>query len=85
MLDCCLWNMINFITMKIRDIGLFILRRRKALGVNQKELAVLCGVSEHALCNLERGIGNPTLKLVTAVAEALGIELNLRAKDMESA
>jgi len=46
---------------------------------------MLCGVSEHALCNLERGIGNPTLKLVTAVAEALGIELNLRAKDMESA
>ena len=83
-LDCYPWNMINFIIMKIRDIGLFISRRRKALGVNQKELAVLCGVSEHALCNLERGIGNPTLKLVTAVAEALGIELNLRAKDMES-
>ena len=77
--------MINFILMKTGEIGLLIARRRKELGVNQRELADLCGVSEHALCNLERGIGNPTLKLVTAVAEALGIELNLRAKDMESA
>ena len=77
-------NMINFIIMKIRDIGLFISRRRKALGVNQKELAVLCGVSEHALCNLERGVGNPTLNLVNAVAETLGLELKLDVKDMEA-
>ena len=76
--------MINFIIMKIRDIGLFLSKRRKALGVNQRELALLCGVSEHALCNLERGAGNPTLKLVMAVTEALGLELNLEAKDMEA-
>ena len=63
---------------------MFISKRRKALGVNQKELALICGVSEHALCNLERGAGNPTLKLVTAVAEALGLELNLKAIDMEA-
>lgn len=76
--------MINFTIMKIQDIGLFISKRRKALGVNQKELALICGVSEHALCNLERSAGNPTLKLVTAVAEALGLELNLKAIDMEA-
>ena len=77
--------MINFIIMKIKDIGFFILKRRKALGVNQKELAKLCGISEHALCNLERGIGNPTLKLVTTIADALGLELVFKAKDMETA
>ena len=76
--------MINFTVMKICDIGLFFAKRRNALGVNQKELAVLCGISEHALCNLERGAGNPTLKLVTAVADALGLELNLKAMDMEA-
>lgn len=63
---------------------MFIARRRKALGVNQRELAVLCGVSEHALCNLERGVGNPTLNLVTVVAETLGLELKLDVKDMEA-
>lgn len=75
---------INFTIMKIRDIGLFVSRRRKALGVNQRELAELCGVSEHALCNLERGTGNPTLRLVIAVAEALGLELDMKARDMEA-
>ena len=59
-------------------------KRRKSLRVNQRELASLCGVSEHALCNLERGIGNPTMKLVSSVAEALGLELRLVVKDMEA-
>ena len=76
--------MINFIVMKIAEIGLFIAKRRKALKVNQRELADLCGVSEHALCNLERGVGNPTLNLVNAVAETLGLELKLDVKDMEA-
>lgn len=76
--------MIFFISMKTEEIGLFLTRRRKSLGVNQRELAVLCGISEHALCNLERGMGNPTLNLVTAVADALGLELKLDVKDMEA-
>ncbi len=76
--------MINFIEMKIDEIGLFIAKRRKALKVNQRELALLCGVSEHALCNLERGTGNPTMRLVDSVADALGLELKLVVKDMEA-
>ena len=76
--------MINFILMKKQEIGLFIAKRRKALRVNQRELAKLCGVSEHALCNLERGTGNPTLDIVTAVTDALGLELNLGVKVLEA-
>ena len=72
--------MINFIPMKKQELGLFIAKRRKALRVNQRELARLCGVSEHALCNLERGSGNPTLNIVNAVADALGLELKLGVK-----
>ena len=76
--------MINFILMKKQEIGLFIAKRRKALRVKQRELAKLCGVSEHALCNLERGTGNPTLDIVTAVTDALGLELNLGVKVLEA-
>ncbi len=76
--------MLNFIIMKIEEIGLFVAKRRKALRVNQRELASLCGVSEHALCNLERGTGNPTMRLVDSVADALGLELKLVVKDMEA-
>ena len=76
--------MINFILMKTRELGVFIAKRRKALRVNQRELASLCGVSEHALCNLERGTGNPTLNLVNSVADALGLELRFGVRDMEA-
>lgn len=76
--------MINFILMKLSDIGSFIARRRKNLRVTQQELAEICGVSEHALCNLERGTGNPTMRLVDSVAGALGLELKLAVKDMEA-
>lgn len=76
--------MINFILMKIGEIGTFLARRRKALRVNQRELANLCGISEHALCNLERGRGNPTFRLVDSVADALGLELKVCVKDMEA-
>ena len=76
--------MIFFTLMKIQEIGAFIAKRRKSLRVNQRELATLCGVSEHALCNLERGIGNPTMKLVSSVASVLGLELKMVVKDMEA-
>ena len=76
--------MIFFTLMKIQEIGAFIAKRRKSLKVNQRELATLCGVSEHALCNLERGIGNPTMKLVSSVASVLGLELKMVVKDMEA-
>ena len=76
--------MINFTSMKTRELGNFITKRRKALRVNQKELASLCGVSEHALCNLERGVGNPTLNLINSVADALGLELRLGVRDVEA-
>ncbi len=76
--------MINFISMKKQEIGLFIARRRKALGVNQRELAMLCGVSEHALCNLERGMGNPTLDIINSVADVLGLEVKLGVRDVEA-
>ena len=70
--------------MKIKEIGAFMAKRRKSLKVNQRDLASLCGVSEHALCNLERGIGNPTMKLVSSVAATLGLELRIVVKDMEA-
>lgn len=76
--------MIFFNIMKIDEIGLLLAKRRKSLKVCQRDLAALSGVSEHALVNLERGIGNPTLKLVNAVADALGLELRLSVKDREA-
>ena len=68
--------------MKKEQIGQFIAERRKVLNVNQRDLARICGISEHALCNLERGSGNPTLDLIEKTLEALGLEIRLQPKKM---
>lgn len=74
---------IIFIVMKKDELGRYISGRRKSLRVSQHELADLCGISEHALCNLERGAGNPTFDLIAAVIDALGLEIELHPKNLE--
>ena len=69
--------------MKKSDIGEYISNRRKSLRINQCELADLCGISEHALGNLERGAGNPTFELIDKVCDALGLEVRLAPKVLE--
>lgn len=66
--------------MKPEDTGRTIRERRKRLGIGQRALAEIAGVSEHSIVNLEAGRGNPTLKLLDAVLTALGLELVLRVR-----
>lgn len=70
--------------MKKEALGKYIAERRRSLHINQRELADLCGVSEHALVNLERGSGNPTFDLIDKVCEAMGLEIGLTPKVMEA-
>ena len=74
---------IIFNKMKKVEIGDFLEKRRKSLRVTQRGLARLCGISEHALSNLESGIGNPTFDLLENVADALGLEISLVPKTLE--
>lgn len=69
--------------MKKSGVGEYIAARRRSLKVNQRELADLCGVSEHALGDLERGVGNPTFDLLDKVCDALGLEICLAPKVLE--
>lgn len=59
--------------MNNEEIGLYIAKRRKTLGISQKELAELSNLSLHALSNLEHGKGNPTLESLLKVADTLGV------------
>ena len=68
--------------MKKEQIGRFVAERRKSLNVNQRDLARICGISEHALCNLERGSGNPTFDLIEKTLDALGLEIRLQPKKL---
>lgn len=52
-------------------------RRRRQLGLTQADLADLAGVSDRSVRALESGKATMRLDVVTAVAEALGLELHL--------
>lgn len=55
-----------------------LLKRRKALGLTQVELADLAGVSARFIHELENGKNTVRLDRVMAVATALGLDLDWR-------
>jgi len=59
-----------------------IKNRREMLQVNQEMLAELSGVSLRTLKQFESGKGNPTLKTISKLADALGLELTLKVKTL---
>ncbi len=66
--------------MLAKIIGQIIQQRRKELGITQPDLAELASVSKNTLYKLERGQGNPSLDVLTKLAEVLGLELKLEVK-----
>ena len=59
--------------MNAKEIGKCIKSRRALLGVDQKSLSEICGVSVHALSDIESGKGNPTIKSLERILCALGM------------
>lgn len=66
--------------MLAQTIGGTIRRRRKELKITQPHLAELADISTNTLYKLERGQGNPTLDVLSKLAEVLGMELTLEVK-----
>ncbi|MGJ6981156.1 type II toxin-antitoxin system Y4mF family antitoxin [Aestuariimicrobium soli] len=57
------------------DLGAGVLARRRDLGLTQRDLAELAGVSERFVRQLEAGKLTVQLDKVLAVLEALGLRL----------
>ncbi|MBT3377894.1 MAG: helix-turn-helix transcriptional regulator [Lentisphaerae bacterium] len=66
--------------MNTRELGTTVTERRKCLGLDQRSLAEIAGVSVHALSDIESGKANPTLRIVSAVADSLGMEIRLEVR-----
>jgi transcriptional regulator with XRE-family HTH domain len=66
--------------MLVNTIGESIKNRRKELGITQPHLAELAKISTNTLYKLERGQGNPSLNVLSKLAEVLGMELQLEIK-----
>jgi transcriptional regulator with XRE-family HTH domain len=66
------------------EIGQIVQLRRKQLRLRQRDLAEMAGVTLRGLTNLESGTANPTLSVLSRIAEVLGLELSLRVKSLHA-
>lgn len=66
---------------KLKELPDTILRMRKITGLTQPEYAKLIGIAPRVLIDLERGIGNPTLKTLEKLAAPFGLRVGLIRKN----
>ena len=59
-------------------------QRRETLEVTQEQLADISGVGLRTLKQLESGKGNPTLKTLLTLTDALGLTITLKVKNLHS-
>ena len=64
------------------DISTILKERRATLNISQLELSEMAGVSLATIKDLERGLGNPSLKTLERIAVVLGLELTLTRKQI---
>jgi XRE family transcriptional regulator, aerobic/anaerobic benzoate catabolism transcriptional regulator len=57
------------------EVGLRIRAARAKAGVTRKQLALASGASERYLAHLEAGTGNPSVEMLTSIADALDIAI----------
>ena len=61
--------------MNMKTLGMQIKERRKALKINQKELADLAEMSNNTVVAAERGQGDPKISTYLAICNVLGLKL----------
>jgi predicted transcriptional regulator len=63
--------------MNLIEIGQTIRKRRKFLSIMQKDLSEITEISLRSLIDIETGKGNPTIKQLNKIIDALGLTLKL--------
>ncbi len=66
--------------MDMTEIGNTVKSRRMVLNIDQRALAEISGVAVHTVSDIESGKGNPTVRILTEILDALGLELSLKIK-----
>ena len=70
--------------MNVLTIGKIIKKRRKLLGLDQREFSEITGVAIHTISDIESGKGNPTIDTLVKICEPLGLELILRVTKLDA-
>ena len=63
--------------MGLREV---VKERRGVLGISQIDLAEMAGISLATVKDIERGVGNPSMKTVSRILEVLGLEMEFHIK-----
>ena len=69
--------------MNTEEIGKQIKQRRVFLKVDQKSLGEISGVAVHTISDIESGKGNPGVKVLSRIFDALGMELSVKIKEIK--
>ncbi len=64
------------------DIREIIKKRRSVLRITQQDLAELSGVSLRTIKDIESGKANPSLNMLSKIADILGMQVGLTIKDL---
>jgi transcriptional regulator with XRE-family HTH domain len=64
------------------EFGTLLQSKRKQLGVSQKDLAELCGISDLTVRNIENGKEGTNIGNFLKVANTLGFDLLLQTKKL---
>ena len=62
------------------EMILSLIKRRSKLGISQKKLAQIVGTKQPAISRLEKGDYNTTLRTFFKVADALDLDISLKAR-----
>ncbi len=62
------------------NVGTVIKERRTLLGISQQDLADFSGVGISTIKDLERGVGNPSMKTLKKILDVVGLEIVLQVK-----
>jgi len=62
------------------DLRGAVKERRAVLGISQLDLAEMAGISLATVKDIERGVGNPSMKTVARILEVLGMEMEFRIR-----
>lgn len=67
----------------LKTFGRSVRSLRKQRGLSQEDLAEVCGLSRNYISDIERGVRNPGLLVMVALAKALKVPLRELVEEIE--
>lgn len=58
------------------ELGREIRTRREAQGISTRKFSAMVGISKTSLINIEKGAANPSIEILTRIADGLGARVS---------